>query len=419
VSNTATVTGTAPNGNTVTDISGTALDNDDSTSTPIAQNPAIALVKTSEYKGDPLQAQLGDLITFSFAVHNTGNINIDNIIVDDPILGGNISGPLSGDTNNNGILELTEIWVYEADYNITQPEVDNGVVENQATVDGTGSNGDPVNDISGTSVINDDGTTTILPPFSGISLVKTATFNDENGNGYPEVGETISYSFTVENIGYQTLTSITVNDPMVTVVGAPIASLEPGDTDNSTFTASYTITQGDIDAGAIQNTATATGKNPANDDISDISGTAANNNDPTITILTESPALEATKIGTITVPPGVEIIAVGNEIIFLIWVQNTGNVTLHGITLTDTFRDANGNLIALTSGPDFVYADQSSAEGDLKVGEIANYTASYIIAQTEIDAGGITNSVVANGFSPANSPVSDISDDGVDTDGNT
>tara|TARA_R110002020_G_scaffold41194_1_gene121460 strand:+ start:9325 stop:14112 length:4788 start_codon:yes stop_codon:yes gene_type:complete len=419
VSNTATVTGSAPNSSTVTDTSGTALDNDDSTETPIAQNPAIALVKTSEYKGDPLQAQLDDIITFSFTVHNTGNITIDNIIVDDPLLGGNISGPLSGDTNNNSILEPTETWVYEADYNITQPEVDTGVVENQATVSGTGSNGDPVNDMSGTSVINDDMTTTLLPPFSGISLVKTATFNDENGNGYPEAGETIGYSFTVENIGYQTLTTITVNDPMVTVAGGPIANLDPGDADNSTFTASYTITQGDIDAGTIQNTATATGKNPANDDISDTSGTAANNNDPTITILTESPALEATKIGTITVPPGVEIIAVGNEIIFLIWVQNTGNVTLHGITLTDTFRDANGNMITLASGPVFEYADQGSAEGDLNVGETANYSASYIIAQSEIDAGGITNSVVADGFSPMNSPVSDISDDGVDTDGNT
>ena len=40
-----------------------------------------------------------------------------------------------------------------------------------------------------------------------------------------DAGETISYSFTVTNTGNLTITGITVTDPLVTMLGGPIASL--------------------------------------------------------------------------------------------------------------------------------------------------------------------------------------------------
>ncbi|WP_212745842.1 DUF7507 domain-containing protein, partial [Winogradskyella algicola] len=60
-----------------------------------------------------------------------------------------------------------------------------------------------------------------------------------------------------------------------------------------------------------------------------------------------------------------------------------------------------------------------SAEGDLLVGEVATYTATYVIEQDAVDAGGFSNSVLADGDSPADTNVDDTSDDGDDTDGNT
>ena len=48
---------------------------------------------------------------------------------------------------------------------------------------------------------------------------------------------------------------MTVTDPLVTVVGGPLASLAPGVTDTTTFSASYAITQADIDAGEVENIA--------------------------------------------------------------------------------------------------------------------------------------------------------------------
>jgi hypothetical protein len=69
----------------------------------------------------------------------------------------------------------------------------------------------------------------------------------------------IDFTFTVENTGNVTLYNVTLEDPTATVVGDPIAELAPGATDNTTFTASYVVTQADLDLGYFTNTATVTG----------------------------------------------------------------------------------------------------------------------------------------------------------------
>ena len=93
-------------------------------------------------------------------------------------------------------------------------------------------------------------------------------------------------------------------------------------------------------------------------------------------------------------------------------------MTLENVSIVDTLVDAEGNPLALTSGPDFVSADQGSLEGDLLVGETATYTATYVLDQDDVDAGGVSNSVVATGESSGGIEVNDTSDDGDDTDGN-
>jgi hypothetical protein len=60
---------------------------------------------------------------------------------------------------------------------------------------------------------------------------------------------------------------VAVTDPKVTVSGNPIAVMAPGAVDGNTFTAVYTLTQADIDAGTFTNTATATGQ--YNGDVTD------------------------------------------------------------------------------------------------------------------------------------------------------
>lgn len=93
-----------------------------------------------------------------------------------------------------------------------------------------------------------------------VAIVKTVVFNDDNGNGYTEVGETLTYSFEITNIGNSDLENITVTDPLpgITILGDPI-DLAIGQMDNSSIRGTYNLTQADLNAGIISNQAIASG----------------------------------------------------------------------------------------------------------------------------------------------------------------
>uniref|UniRef100_UPI003F498EDD DUF7507 domain-containing protein n=1 Tax=Aequorivita sediminis TaxID=3073653 RepID=UPI003F498EDD len=256
VVNQATATGTAPDQSTVSDVSGSTIENDDPTVIELCQNPAIAIVKTGVFNdenGDAC-ANVDETITYTFTVTNQGNVSLSNIIVDDPLLGGPLAGPLSGDTDGDGELDVTETWIYEASYTITQADIDAGEVVNQATATGTAPDQSTVSDVSGSTIGNDDPTIIDLCQKPEIAIVKTGVFNDENGDACANVDETITYTFTVTNLGNVSLSDIIVDDPLL---GGPLAGPISGDTDGDgeldvtetwIYEASYTITQADIDA---------------------------------------------------------------------------------------------------------------------------------------------------------------------------
>jgi hypothetical protein len=122
-------------------------------------------------------------------------------------------------------------------------------------------------------------TSTPLQPNPAFGLVKTSSVG---GTGI--VGDVITYTFALTNTGPVALTNITVTDPMpgLTITGNPIATLDIGVVDE-TITGTYTITQADVDAGSVTNSATAAGQDPDSLSITDTSGTANDNDDSTIT----------------------------------------------------------------------------------------------------------------------------------------
>ena len=114
---------------------------------------------------------------------------------------------------------------------------------------------------------DDDPTVTDLGSSPSIEVTKSA---DTSGFSSPvQVGDLITYTFTVENTGNVTLTNVDVTDTSATMSGGPIASLAVGATDTATFTAQYAIQQSDIDAGSFSNQAVASGTPPTGPPVTD------------------------------------------------------------------------------------------------------------------------------------------------------
>src|SRR5690606_24727752 len=193
--------------------------------------------------------------------------------------------------------------------------------------------------------------------------------------------------------------------------------------ETATYTATYQINQSDVDSGGITNSVVANGLSPANTAVSDISdnGNDTDGNttdDNTVIAFAENPSTEETKTASVAGNEDGRT-GVGDVVTYTISVLNTGNVGLQGITLADTFRDAQGKPLALAPGPAFHGADHGSAEGNLLVGETPTYTPTYHIKLSEGDAGELALHSFPTRRSSDLTAVSDISDNGNDTDGNT
>ena len=142
----------------------------------------------------------GETIEYTITVANTGNVDLTGVILTDTFAGG--ATLISGDTNNNGILETNEIWTYSADYVVTQADLNAGVpLVNVATVDTNQT--DPQQD-DAISTVDQDVLLTIVKSLTNVddAVVDTA-------------GETIEYTITVDNTGNVDLTSVVLADRLL------------------------------------------------------------------------------------------------------------------------------------------------------------------------------------------------------------
>ena len=146
-----------------------------------------------------------------------------------------------------------------------------------------------------------------------------------------------------------------------------------------TCTATYIVTQTDIDAGQVMNTATATGISPAGQSITSAPSSATVSAVP-------GPAITVVKSATPS-----SFAAAGTTIHYSFLVTNTGNVTLSSVQVTDT--DLPG-LSAITC-PDASLAPAGSQ----------TCTATYDTTQADVDAGSVTNTATAQGTPPNGPPV--------------
>ena len=409
VINQATAEGTAPDGTVVTDDSGSTVATDEVTTTDLCQTPAIAIVKTGVFNDEDQDgcSNVGETISYTFTVTNQGNVSLAFVSVADPLLGGTIAGPDSGDADGDGELDVTETWIYTGNYTITQADIDAGEVVNQATAKGEAPSGEIVSDDSGATVSDDDPTVTVLCQNAAIAIVKTGIFNDEDQDGCSNVGETISYTFTVTNQGSVSLASVSVTDPLITTINGPT-----GDTDGDSqlditetweYTGTYAITQADITAGEVVNQATAEGTAPDGTTVSDNSGATINDDDPTITTLCQNGTIALVKIGTFSDENGDGCTQVGETIVYDFIVTNTGIVDLTNVIVTDPLVTVSGGPINLASGAT----------------DATTFTAVYTVTQADIDAGEVVNQATVEGTTPDGNIVSDDSGETISDDNPT
>ena len=106
------------------------------------------------------------------------------------------------------------------------------------------------------------------------------------------------------------------------------------------------------------------------------------------------------------------------QIEYTITVENTGNTDLTGLSFVDTFTDLNGDILNLSSGPNYMGSDMIGGSPTmLRVGEMATFQATFIINQQAVNAGGVSNTITFTASSPGKSNnVIDVSDDGLPSD---
>jgi uncharacterized repeat protein (TIGR01451 family) len=367
VHNSATATGT-PSGTTDT-VTSAPSTTDTTVESP---QPAISIIKMAtphDINGD-FQIDLGDTIEFTFAVHNTGNVALHGIAVDDPSAG-SVTCPsttlIAGDTMT---------CTADAQHTIDQSDVDAGVVDNTATVSGLAPDG---------STADGDPSSTDTPIAQTASLVATkhAAVTDQNADGTTDLGDTIRWSVTLHNTGTSTLHSLSIDDPTAGAFTCAATTLAPDASTTCTADVAYTITQADADNGEVDNTATGHARDPGGDTV-DSGSTQA-----TVTIA-NTPSLAITKHAVIADTSGDGHRGVGDTITFTFTAQNTGTNTLHGLAIDDpTFGPATCPVTTLAPG------DSTTCTAD----------STYTVTQADVDAGLVTNSATASAADPQGNPV--------------
>ncbi len=326
---------------------------DDATTT-ITANPAMTVEKTVDITEISAPATL----TYTITVTNSGNVSLTNVTVADDLAGS--ATYQSGDIDNDGTLDVGEAWVFTATYAATQADIDAG--------------DDLVNTASATStqtpVATTDDATTTINQVSTLSISKSV---DQTEISEPV---TLNYTIIIANTGNTSLTGVVLTD-----VFAGGATRTGGDTNSNnildvgetwTYTATYDVTQADIDAGTpLVNLATI-----------DTDQTDQQQDDATTTI-TQTAAWSMTKVAT-----EANYDAAGDILHYTITLTNEGNISIGNIVVTDPGADA-GSI--LRTGGD------TDSDNRLDPNETWTYTATHTVTLADLDAAIYSNTATANG----------------------
>ena len=360
VTNAATAEGTDPSG---TDVPATG----ETTDTTEASNAHITVAKsvTNAGTGDNGAFKLGETINFKVTVTNDGNQTVTDVKTSDLLDGAQLA---EGSTDELGTLEPGASKDVNYTYTVTEADLRAGKVANTATATGSSESGDP----TVTPGTKDAETEKSAPQ---LTVAKKST----DTKGSYALGEVINYQITVTNTGNQTVSNVKVSDPNGVLEDAAadgtvtIDSLEPGAT--ATVNATHEVTEADLLAGKVVNTATAAGTDPEGKDVP-ANGETTDQTDAVNAVLSVNKSVTSTPADGIAYQ-------VGETISYSIVVKNEGNVTVRSITVADASADS-----ALPT-----------TTFDLAPGQTAEFTATHTVTEAEVrnGSGEFINTATASG----------------------
>jgi uncharacterized repeat protein (TIGR01451 family) len=320
------------------------------TVTVLVSEPALHLEKSASPTSLPVG---GGIVTYTYLVTNVGNAPLSNVDVSDDKCAS--VSYVSGDTNSNSRLDLTETWKFTCSSTLT------ATTTNHARATGS-FNGSSVSD-------TDQATVTVALSQPAIHIAIAA-----NPTSLPAGGGNVTYTYVVTNPGNTPLSSISLTDDVCTNLqftggdGNTNSRLDLGETWSYRCTTAITATT--------TNTATVTG-HAGSASVSD-SGQA------TVAVTASHAAINVVKTASVaTLPAG------GGSVTYTYVVTNKGNVPLSNISLVDDKCSA-----VTAAGGD------ANGNGKLDLGETWTYECKATLTATT------TNTALVTGFS-GSLPVTD------------
>ena len=284
-------------------------------------------------------------IAFCFAISNSGEVVLTNVMLHDPALG--ISTNLPGTFTPGSV------------YHLTFNTAATGSQTNQAVVQANDPTGATMSVTSSAVVVE----RTITGPMPvDIALSKTVQLQGGICPGGSDMltasnGTAISYCMVVSNRGNSTFTNLTLTDPSLGVGLSTNLNLAPGQIFSVVLNSSVN--------GDLTNVASVVG--------SDTTGGVATALSTAIVDEIEAPMRPALALiktiqpGPGTCPGGVNSLSAtnGDAVTYCLIVSNTGNTSLTNISLSDPQLGIATNLTDLTAGSVFELTFHATADGSL------------------------------------------------------
>ena len=366
---------------------------------------------TIEKSADKTEAGVGDVVTYTLKVTNTGNTKLENVVVKDT---NNFMGEPVENTklhfgyrvNDDGTWTITSLGIGKSvtityKYTVVADDLSNGKLDNIATAT-IPAREDPT--IPEKPV---DSNEVIVPLYyKHLTIVKSA----DRDHAYP--GEVVKYQVTVTNDGTVDMTNVTVSDN-TNALGMFIVSTGDGYTynpetrlftipalnvgDSVTLNYLYIVQNGDPET--IINVATAHA--PKNPD-TEIPGDK-DIEEPSKPVEVDVLRDELTIVKNAD-KSFVDMNGNDTTVTYTLTVKNSGNTKLTNVIVTDT---SNGNGTVEYTG-DLMYDGNGKwMIPELNAGESVEITYIYtaVAEDMNLDNGNIVNTAVAEGKNPDNKTV--------------